>query len=94
MQLSLREGSIEAIIWRASLLTFDSKVYPLDDSWVLSGLGHDYMLDTQDVKRAVVLHYNGNMKPWLDMGIPKYRSYWKKFLNSEDQFLSECNVYS
>ncbi|KAI9074279.1 hypothetical protein K1719_043764 [Acacia pycnantha] len=93
-ELSLRERSIEAIVWRASLLTFEAKVYPLDDSWVLSGLGHDYMFDTQDIKKAAVLHYNGNMKPWLDMGIPKYRSYWKKFLNIEDQFLSECNVYS
>ncbi|XP_028763846.1 probable galacturonosyltransferase 7 [Neltuma alba] len=93
-ELSSREGSMEAIVWRASLLSFEAKVYPLDGSWVLSGLGHDYMLDTQDIKRAAVLHYNGNMKPWLDMGIPKYRSYWKKFLNIEDQFLSECNVYS
>ncbi|XP_054781792.1 probable galacturonosyltransferase 7 isoform X2 [Prosopis cineraria] len=93
-ELSLQEGSLEAIVWRASLLTFEAKIYPLDDSWVLSGLGHDYMFDTQAIKRAAVLHYNGNMKPWLDMGIPKYRSYWKKFLNIEDQFLSECNVYS
>ncbi|KAF7845174.1 putative galacturonosyltransferase 7 [Senna tora] len=93
-ELSGQEGSMEANAWRASLLTFEGKIYPLDDSWVVSGLGHDYMLDTQALNKAAVLHYNGNMKPWLDMGIPKYRSYWRKFLNNEDQFLSECNVYS
>ncbi|KAI9079118.1 hypothetical protein K1719_038957 [Acacia pycnantha] len=63
--LSLRERSVEAIVWRASLLTVKAKVYPLDDSWGLSGLGHDYMFDTQDIKRAAVLHYNGNMDQFL-----------------------------
>ncbi|XP_061375501.1 probable galacturonosyltransferase 7 [Gastrolobium bilobum] len=93
-KLSLREGSTEAIAWRASLLAFENKIYPLDESWVLSGMGHEYRIDTQAIKTAPVLHYNGNMKPWLDLGIPKYKSYWKKFLNKEDQLLSECNVYS
>lgn len=90
----MKEPSTESVAWRASLLAFEAKIFPLDDSWVLSGLGHDYMVDNQAINKAAVLHYNGNMKPWLDMGIPKYRSYWRKFINIEDQFLSECNVYS
>lgn len=76
----------------ASLLTFQDLIYALDGAWVVSGLGHDYGLDIQGIKKAAVLHYNGNMKPWLDLGIPKYKVYWKKFLNQENQFLSECNV--
>ncbi|XP_019413157.1 PREDICTED: probable galacturonosyltransferase 7 isoform X2 [Lupinus angustifolius] len=93
-ELSIQEGSMEGSAWRASLVTFESKIYPLNESWVVSGLGHDYVIDTQVINTAPVLHYNGKMKPWLDMGIPKYKSYWKKFLNKEDQLLSECNVYS
>lgn len=87
------EGRLhEAAASRASLLTFQDLVYPLDDTWVLSGLGHEYGLDIHSVKDFAVLHYNGNMKPWLELGIPKYRSLWLKFLNREDQFLSDCNV--
>ncbi|TKY65615.1 galacturonosyltransferase 7 [Spatholobus suberectus] len=93
-ELTMQEGSTEAIAWRASLLAFENKVYPLNESWVVSGLGHDYTIYTQPIKSAPVLHYNGKMKPWLDLGIPQYKSYWKKFLNKEDQLLSECNVNS
>lgn len=50
----------------ASLLTFQDLIYALDGAWVVSGLGHDYGLDIQGIKKAAVLHYNGNMKPWLD----------------------------
>lgn len=91
----MQEGSTtEGIAWRASLLTFENKIYPLDQSWIVSGLGHDYAVDTEPIKTAPVLHYNGKMKPWLDLGIPQYKSYWKNFLNKEDQLLSECNVNS
>lgn len=77
---------------RASLLTFQGLVFALDGMWALSGLGHDYGLDIQDIKNAAVLHYNGNMKPWLELGIPKYRDHWKRFLKREDRFMGECNV--
>ncbi|KAG8499024.1 hypothetical protein CXB51_005437 [Gossypium anomalum] len=86
-QVSMNEES--ALL--ATLLTFQDQIYALDRVWVLSGLGHDYGLDIEGIKKAAVLHYNGNMKPWLDLGIPKYKEYWKKFLNHEDQYLSECN---
>ena len=44
------------------------------------------------IKNAAVLHYNGNMKPWLDLGIQKYKNYWKKFLTQGERFMDECNV--
>ncbi|KHN40574.1 Putative galacturonosyltransferase 7 [Glycine soja] len=90
-KLIKEEGSVEGIAWRASLLTFENEIYPLNESWVVSGMGHDYTIGTQPIKTASVLHYNGKMKPWLDLGIPQYKSYWKKFLNKEDHLLSECN---
>ncbi|KAJ0088310.1 hypothetical protein Patl1_31646 [Pistacia atlantica] len=92
-EVSVGEESIEAAALRASLLTFQDLIYALDGVWALSGLGHNYGLDIQTIKKAAVLHYNGNMKPWLDLGIPRYKRHWKKFLNQEDQFLSECNIH-
>lgn len=54
-------------------LGFQDLVHALDDIWALSGLGHDYGLDIKAIKKAAVLHFNGNMKPWIELGIPKYR---------------------
>uniref|UniRef100_A0A7N0RCT7 Hexosyltransferase n=1 Tax=Kalanchoe fedtschenkoi TaxID=63787 RepID=A0A7N0RCT7_KALFE len=86
--------SSETLPLRSSYLSFQNQLYPLDDKWALSGLGHDYGVNAESVENAAVLHYNGNMKPWLDLGIPSYRSYWKMYLDSENQFLSQCNVNS
>ncbi|KAH9622167.1 hypothetical protein KSS87_017025 [Heliosperma pusillum] len=91
-ELEAEGTQYEAAASRASLLTFQDQVYALDDSWVLSGLGHDYELSIQAIKNAKALHYNGNMKPWLELGIPKYKSLWLRYLNREDLYLSECNV--
>nr|XP_023919326.1 probable galacturonosyltransferase 7 isoform X2 [Quercus suber]POF01819.1 putative galacturonosyltransferase 7 [Quercus suber] len=93
-ELAMHEGSSEAVALHASLLSFQDLIYALDGTWLLSGLGHDYGIDIQAISKAAVLHYNGNMKPWLELGIPKYRGYWKKYLNREDQFLTQCNVNS
>ncbi|KAF6158577.1 hypothetical protein GIB67_040091 [Kingdonia uniflora] len=78
----------------ATLLTFHDMVNALDDSWALSGLDHNYGIGTQAIKKAAVLHYNGKMKPWFELGISKYKVYWKKFLTRGDQFMAECNVNS
>lgn len=94
LQMTTREESVEAVALRASLLSFEGLIYAIDGAWILSGLGHDYGIDIKAISKAAILHYNGNMKPWLELGIPKYKHYWKKFLSREDQFLSECNVNS
>ncbi|KAJ6993208.1 probable galacturonosyltransferase 7 [Populus alba] len=91
-EVSKGTGSTEAVALSTSLLTFQDLVYPLDGVWALSGLGHDYGIDVQAIKKAAVLHFNGQMKPWLELGIPKYKQYWKRFLNRDDLFLGECNV--
>ncbi|KAK9125009.1 hypothetical protein Scep_013855 [Stephania cephalantha] len=83
--------------WREQKLTeiylsLLQTIYGLENSWGLSGLGHDYNIDHQEMKKAAVLHYNGKMKPWLELGIPKYKAAWKKFLKLDDEFMGECNV--
>lgn len=83
-------GSSEANTLPAALLTFEGLGYDLDDNWVLSGLVYNYGLDAEIVKKAAVWHFNGNMKPWLKLGIPKYKRFWR---NSENPFFSsDCNV--
>ncbi|CAD5320768.1 unnamed protein product [Arabidopsis thaliana] len=91
-EMSSGDESSEAIALQASLLTFQDQVYALDDKWALSGLGYDYYINAQAIKNAAILHYNGNMKPWLELGIPNYKNYWRRHLSREDRFLSDCNV--
>lgn len=89
-----RDGgsSSETVTLSASLLTFQGLMYALEDSWVVSGLGHNYGVDQEAVKMAAVLHFDGSMKPWLDLGIPMYKSLWRKFLSKQNQYFSDCNV--
>ncbi|XP_009622341.1 putative galacturonosyltransferase 7 isoform X2 [Nicotiana tabacum] len=92
LKLVKEMNSEEAVTLRASLLTFQGEVYALDDKWVLSGLGHKYGVDIEAVKNARVLHFNGKMKPWLELGIHDYTVFWRKFVDPENQFLSDCNI--
>lgn len=91
-QLDRDGGRPESATVFSSLLTFQGLVHALDDTWVLRGLGHKYSLDLETVKNAAVLHFNGNRKPWLELGIPKYKAFWRQYLNREHRFLSDCNV--
>lgn len=75
-----------------SLLSFQHLLYPLDERLILSGLGYDYGIKEELVQNSASLHYNGNMKPWLELGIPDYRKYWKRFLTRDERFMDECNV--
>nr|CAD1828916.1 unnamed protein product [Ananas comosus var. bracteatus] len=90
---SRNEVSLRASALPISLLIFQNLIYPLDDRWTISGLGYHYGINEDLVTNAVSLHYNGNMKPWLELGIPEYKNHWKKFLTRENQFMDECNVH-
>ncbi|XP_062202782.1 probable galacturonosyltransferase 7 [Phragmites australis] len=77
-----------------SLLAFQDLRYPLEDSWIQSGLGHDYEISRVDIEKAATLHYNGVMKPWLDLGIHNYKRYWRKYMTNGERFMTECNIHS
>ncbi|RLM58375.1 putative galacturonosyltransferase 7 [Panicum miliaceum] len=76
-----------------SMLAFQDLIYPLEDSWVQSGLGHDYGISRDHIEKAATLHYNGVMKPWLDLGIHDYKSYWRKYMTTGEMFMTECNIH-
>ncbi|XP_052163123.1 probable galacturonosyltransferase 7 isoform X2 [Oryza glaberrima] len=90
--LTKDETSLRAAAFPLSLLSFQHLIYPLDERLILSGLGYDYAIDEDVARSSAALHYNGNMKPWLELGIPSYRRYWKRFLTRDDKFMDECNI--
>ncbi|CAM0944574.1 unnamed protein product [Alopecurus aequalis] len=87
----------DRLLWKLGtlppgLVTFWNKTFPLDRSWHVLGLGYNPHVSSRDLDHGAVIHYNGNMKPWLEIGLPKYRSYWSKYLDYDQPFLRECNI--
>ncbi|CAL5184060.1 unnamed protein product [Lathyrus oleraceus] len=74
------------------LITFWKRTFPLHRSWHVLGLGYNHNVNQKEIERAAVMHYNGNMKPWLEISIPKFRSYWTKYVNYNHVYLRECNI--
>ncbi|CAO2818829.1 unnamed protein product [Amaranthus hypochondriacus] len=85
-------------VWKAGSLplgwiTFYSQTLPLDRRWHLLGLGFDSLLKTEDIEQAAVIHYDGIMKPWLDIGMKKYKGYWNKYVNYDHPYMQQCNLH-
>ncbi|KAK7332486.1 hypothetical protein VNO80_29238 [Phaseolus coccineus] len=74
------------------LITFWKRTFPLNRSWHVLGLGYNPNVDQKDIEQSAVVHYNGNMKPWLEISIPKFRSYWTKYVDYNHVYLRECNI--
>ncbi|XP_023637083.1 probable galacturonosyltransferase 4 isoform X1 [Capsella rubella] len=74
------------------LITFWRQTYPLERKWHILGLGYNPSVNQRDIERAAVIHYNGNLKPWLEIGIPRYRGFWSKHVDYEHVYLRECNI--
>nr|XP_051216530.1 hexosyltransferase GAUT11-like [Lolium perenne] len=89
-----QEQNADQLLWRtgtlpAGLLTFYGLMEPLDWRWHVLGLGYDVDIDDRLIESAVV-HYNGNMKPWLKLAIRRYRSIWERYVNSSHPYVREC----
>ncbi|XP_009623514.1 probable galacturonosyltransferase 3 isoform X1 [Nicotiana tomentosiformis] len=74
------------------LITFYNLTYPLDRSWHVLGLGYDPALNKTAIENGAVVHYNGNYKPWLDLAIAKYKSYWSRYVMFNNSYLQLCNI--
>ncbi|KAE8709397.1 Polygalacturonate 4-alpha-galacturonosyltransferase [Hibiscus syriacus] len=59
------------------LITFYGLTHPLQKSWHVLGLGYSPNVDKKEIERAAVIHYNGNMKPWLELAMMKYLLWFK-----------------
>ncbi|CAN6481033.1 unnamed protein product [Victoria cruziana] len=74
------------------LITFYGLTQPLDKSWHVLGLGYNPSVDRSEIDNAAVVHYNGNMKPWLEIAMTKYRPYWTKYIKYDDPMLKMCKL--
>ncbi|KAL2495659.1 putative galacturonosyltransferase 4 [Forsythia ovata] len=89
--------NVDRLLWKLGtlppgLITFWNNTYALDKSWHVLGLGYNPNIPQKEIERAAVVHYNGNLKPWLEIGIPKFRNYWAKFVNYDHIYMRECNI--
>jgi alpha-1,4-galacturonosyltransferase len=73
-------------------LAFYNKTEVLDRRWHILGLGHNSGVDRNEIDQAAVIHYDGIRKPWLDIAMGRYRSYWTRFLDFDHPFLQQCNL--
>ncbi|PIN25807.1 Polygalacturonate 4-alpha-galacturonosyltransferase [Handroanthus impetiginosus] len=74
-------------------VTFYKQTIPLDKSWHVLGLGYDSGVSQEDIDHASVVHFDGILKPWLDIGIERYKHLWKKHVKYEHPYLQQCNVH-
>ncbi|XP_010651938.1 probable galacturonosyltransferase 6 isoform X3 [Vitis vinifera] len=89
---------LENPLWKAGSLplgwvTFYKRTVALDRRWHALGLGYESGVGRSQIERAAVIQYDGVMKPWLEIGISKYKGYWSKHLNYGHPLLQQCNIH-
>lgn len=87
----------DRVLWKLGtlppgLITFYGLTHPLDKSWHVLGLGYNPSVDRSEIENAAVVHYNGNMKPWLELAMTKYRPYWTKYIKYDHPYIQQCNI--
>ncbi|XP_010275124.1 PREDICTED: probable galacturonosyltransferase 10 [Nelumbo nucifera] len=92
-----QERNVDRTLWKLGtlppgLLTFYGLTEPLDPKWHVLGLGYTNV-DPQLIEKGAVLHFNGNSKPWLKIGIEKYKPLWEKYVDYSHPLLQQCNFH-
>ncbi|XP_076931198.1 putative galacturonosyltransferase 14 [Bidens hawaiensis] len=75
-----------------ALIAFRGYVHPIDTSWHMLGLGYQNNTSIESVKKAAVIHYNGQSKPWLEIGFEHLRPFWSKYVNYSNEFVKNCHI--
>jgi alpha-1,4-galacturonosyltransferase len=75
-----------------ALIAFRGHVHGIDPSWHLLGLGYQDKTDIESVRRAAVIHYNGQCKPWLDIAFKNLQPFWTKHVNYSNDFVRNCHI--
>lgn len=92
-----QEKNVDRTLWKLGtlppgLLTFYGLTEALNPSWHVLGLGYTNV-DSKLIEKGAVLHYNGNSKPWLKIGIEKYKPLWEKYVDYGHPLLQLCNFH-
>ncbi|XP_043702027.1 hexosyltransferase GAUT11-like [Telopea speciosissima] len=90
-----QEQNADQTLWKLGtlppgLLTFYGLTEPLDRRWHVLGLGYDFNIDNRLIESAAVIHFNGNMKPWLKLAVGRYKFLWERYVNHTHPFLQDC----
>ncbi|KAL0441991.1 UNVERIFIED_CONTAM: putative galacturonosyltransferase 11 [Sesamum radiatum] len=90
-----QEQNVDKSLWKLGslppgLLAFYGLTEPLDRRWHVLGLGYDLNIDNRLIETAAVIHFNGNMKPWLKLSIGRYRPLWEQYVNQTHRYLQDC----
>ncbi|KAF5741286.1 galacturonosyltransferase 8-like [Tripterygium wilfordii] len=88
--------NVDRTLWKLGtlppgLITFYSTTKPLDKSWHVLGLGYNPSISMEEIRNAAVVHFNGNMKPWLDIAMSQFKPLWSKYVDTELEFVQACN---
>lgn len=54
-------------------------------------LGYNPSTSMDEINDVVVIHFNGNMKPWLDIDMNQFKHLWIKYVGNEMEYLQMCN---
>ncbi|XP_077254048.1 galacturonosyltransferase 10 [Tasmannia lanceolata] len=92
-----QERNVDRTLWKLGtlppgLLTFYGLTEALDPRWHVLGLGYTN-IDPQIIANGAVIHFNGNMKPWLKIGMEKYKGLWDKYVDYSHTLLQQCYVH-
>ncbi|KAK1269301.1 putative galacturonosyltransferase 14 [Acorus gramineus] len=75
-----------------ALISFRGNVHPIDPSWHMLGLGYQEKTNIESVKKAAVIHYNGQSKPWLEIAYKHLQPFWTKHVNYTNDFIRNCHI--
>ncbi|KAJ0963475.1 hypothetical protein J5N97_028597 [Dioscorea zingiberensis] len=75
-----------------ALIAFRGNVHPIDPSWHMLGLGYQEKTDPATARKAAVIHYNGQCKPWLEIGYKHLQPFWTKHVNYSNEFIRNCHI--
>lgn len=75
-----------------ALIAFKGHIHPINPSWHMLGLGYQNKTNIDSVKKAAVIHYNGQSKPWLQIGFEHLRPFWTKYVNYSNDFVRNCHI--
>lgn len=90
-----QQQNVDRSLWKLGtlppgLLAFYGLTEPLDRRWHVLGLGYDLNIDNRLIETAAVIHFNGNMKPWLKIAIGRYKPLWERYVNQSHPYLQYC----
>ncbi|XP_072992808.1 probable galacturonosyltransferase 14 isoform X1 [Typha latifolia] len=75
-----------------ALIAFRGHVHAIDPSWHMLGLGYQEKTDLDSVRKAAVIHFNGQCKPWLGIGYKHLQPFWTKHVNYSNDFIRNCHI--